>query len=96
VDANPGQRLKVVVPDSILPAAINVRSVFDEKREPILRGPVRLHGVVDGKPVQWAGSVKVEDKRKESVRASSTAAAGSVSVNATGDFEFDGMEKVTL
>ncbi len=82
--------------DSVLPAGIAVASIFDHKREPILRGPVRLHGVVDGQAVEWTGSVKVDEKHDELVRASSTAAAGNVTVNATGEFEFDGMEKITL
>lgn len=82
--------------DSVLPSAIRVQSVFDDKREPVLRGPVRLHGVVDGKPVEWKGDVKIGEKKAESVQASSTARAGNVSVTAASEFEFDGMEKITL
>ncbi len=82
--------------DSVLPSEINVRSVFDEKREPILRGPMRLHGIVDGKTVEWRGSVKLGEKRGELVRASSTATAGKVAISATAEFEHDGMEKITL
>lgn len=80
----------------VLPAQIHVRSIFNEKREPILRGPVRLHGVVDGQPVEWNSQVKLDQQKGEAVRASSTARAGNVMIQATGDFEFDGMEKIAL
>jgi hypothetical protein len=82
--------------DSVLPAQIRVRSIFDDKREPILRAPVRLHGVVDGKPVEWKGRAKMDEKKPELVRASSSAVAGNIALNATGEFEFDGLQKITL
>jgi len=82
--------------DSVLPAGIKVRTVFDEEREPILREPVRLHGVVNGQPVEWRGKTKIEEKRDELVHVSSTASAGNVTVNAAAEFEYDGMEKITL
>lgn len=85
--------------DSVLPSGIRVRSIFDEKREPILRGAVRLHGIVDGQPVEWqpaGGGLKIDEKRGELVRVSSTATARNVAVNAAAEFEYDGMEKVTL
>ncbi|MBI2194906.1 MAG: hypothetical protein HYU36_23245 [Planctomycetes bacterium] len=82
--------------DSALPSVIRVRSVFDDERQPILRGPTRLHGIVDGQTVEWRGRVKVKEKRAERVLVTSTAAAGNVAVSASAEFEYDGMEKVTL
>jgi len=46
--------------------------------------------------VEWRGKVKIAEKRGERVRASSTASAGNVTISATGEFEYDGMEKITL
>jgi hypothetical protein len=82
---------------SVLPSEIRVRSIFDDDRMSMLRGPVRLHGVVDGKPVEWTGGVvKVGEKREEIVKTSTAATAGNVTINQSAEFEYDGMEKVTL
>ncbi len=82
--------------DSVLPATASVRSVFSEKREAVLRGPVTLTGMVDGEPVVWGGDVTIGDQADEIVHARSEAVAGDVVVRASSEIEFDGMTKITL
>lgn len=83
--------------DSILPDQVNVRSVYEEKRVPLLTAPMALKGKVNGKEVVWSRSRnKITSRKPELVELTGATAFENLSVTATTEFEYDGMAKVTL
>jgi len=83
--------------DSILPSQVNVRSVYEEKRAPLLTAPMALKGKVNGKEIVWAKSKNgITSKTPELVKLEGATAFENLSVTATTEFEYDGMAKVTL
>jgi hypothetical protein len=87
---------EVELGDCGLPKSMMIRSVFDDKREPILRAPATFRGVVDGQPVQWAGKTVIDSKKPELVTATADATAGNVRVQTRTQWEYDGMQRVTI
>jgi len=83
--------------DLALPSQVNVRSIYEEKRVPLLGGPSALKGKINGKEIVWSKSKsKITSKKPEAVDFESDAAFEGLTVSAKTEFEFDGMGKVTL
>jgi hypothetical protein len=80
-----------------LPSQVNVASVHDAKRVPLLGGPVALVGSVGGKEIAWEGKApKVARKSDERVDFEGEGTFGGLVVRAKTEFEYDGVAKVTL
>jgi hypothetical protein len=80
-----------------LPAQVNVRSIYEEKRVPLLNGPIALKGKINGKDIRWGKSKsKSTDKKPERVAYESVTVFEGLTVRARTEFEFDGMGKLTL
>ncbi len=83
-----------------LPYEINVRSIYEERKVPILRGPVSLKGKVGGTEIPWLRSrIEIKSRKDEEVNVVGTAGVGlpgHLNVKSDVTFEYDGMAKVTL
>ncbi len=82
---------------SLLPEQINVRSVYDETRVPILRAPPSLRGKINGKEIAWTDTRSgIAAAKPESVDVDTSASFENLSVRNHTTFEYDGMAKVVL
>jgi len=82
---------------SILPDQVNVRSIYEEKRRPLLTGPMALTGKVNGKEVVWSKSKNaITSQKPELVEMTGATTFENLTVTARTEFEYDGMAKVTL
>lgn len=80
-----------------LPAQVNVRSIYEEKRVPLLSEPIALKGKVNGKEIVWSKSKgRLTGRKPEAVEYESEASFEGLTIVAKTEFEFDGMAKVTL
>lgn len=80
-----------------LPSQINVRSIYEERRVPILSGPIVLQGSVNGKPIVWNQSEnKIAAAKPELVEVAGQASFEGLAVKARTEFEYDGMAKLIL
>jgi hypothetical protein len=83
--------------DLALPSQVNVRSIYEEKRVPLLSGPIALKGKINGKEIVWAkAKSKLTSKKDEAVVYESETGFEGLTVHAKTEFEFDGMGKLTL
>ena len=82
--------------DSVLPDHVRVRSIHGPERKELLRAPIALKARINGRETVLSGGVSVHKAAPEAVECRSTAQAEGLAVAATGAFEYDGMEKVTL
>ncbi|MBI4028412.1 MAG: hypothetical protein HY360_25730 [Verrucomicrobia bacterium] len=85
--------------DSVWPEQIQVRSIYDEKKTPILRGPMTLKGKVGGTEIVWEKSkskITIKGKKDEAVNATGKTAAGAFTLSTDVTFEYDGMAKVVM
>jgi hypothetical protein len=82
---------------STWPQQIRTRTIYDEKRSPILRAPMALKGRVNGKEIAWTqGEVKTSTKRDDLVELQSDQQFEGLGIRNTVAFEYDGMAKVTM
>jgi len=97
-----GQRISFLMADYQLegvgfPAQVNVRNIFQEKRDPILGAPIALTGSINGKPIAWsAGAARVVKQGDDLVELAGEAACEGLAIRVRTEFEYDGMAKVTL
>ena len=82
---------------STWPQQIRTRSVYEEKRVPILRAPMMLKGRVNGKEIAWEKSKgRTKRKKKNEVEIEGDQQFENVAVHSSVTFEYDGMARVAL
>ena len=85
------------VAPSALPAQINTRTVYDLKREPILRAPMALQARIAGKDAPWTHSgADITKRSDDAVEYQAESKAGDLVVKSGVTVEYEGMTKVVL
>ncbi|MBI4027427.1 MAG: hypothetical protein HY360_20750 [Verrucomicrobia bacterium] len=84
--------------DTALAKQVLVRSIYEEQKIPILRGPIALKGKAGGKEIAWErkSTITIKSKKDDEVNVSGSARAGDLAVTSDVVFEYDGMAKIAL